>query len=323
MSASTNNPPGGSGVSGSTYGAVRASPSDLWMLKLPKALATAWEGAPEGAVLGTLTFTKGGGNNGPPQAKRLKTSASASTSSKISIEVDPAFAEIQSDLPVNYTLEAMTKKTPGTLHPFTRNADGSVAIHGVISRTATAQVASDSTSADGAMDVNTARYRTLLKNRLLETTVNSKRFVQPGGVDAAPAGPSKAATAAASLGKGFGGSVAQFGKQMLDAQERSKTMLLGDAKPSGPPITGIDGVRSALFEFFSKRQLWSVKELRLASGGRLPERETREVLRDIADYHRIGEHKNMWELKAEYRSAASVTAGASAGGDKGGTAEDD
>jgi hypothetical protein len=173
------------------------------------------------------------------------------------------------------------------------------------------------------MDVNTARYRTLLKNRLLETTVNSKRFVQPGGVDAAPAGPSKAATAAASLGKGFGGSVAQFGKQMLDAQERNKTMLFGDAKPSGPPITGIDGVRSALFEFFSKRQLWSVKELRLASGGRLPERETREVLRDIADYHRIGEHKNMWELKAEYRSAASVTAGASSGGDKGGTAEDD
>lgn len=278
--------PAASGVSGSTYGAVHASKSDLWMLKLPKALATAWEEAPEGTVLGTLTFTKGGGTSGP-QAKRQKTGVGSAASSKITISVDPALAEAQADLPVDYTLEAMTKKTAGTLHPFTRNADGSVAIHGVVSRTATAQVANDSKAAGGAADANTTRYRTLLKNRLLETTVNSKRFVQPGGADAAPAGPSKAAAAAASLGKGFGGSVARFGKSMLDAQERSKTMVLGD-QSTGPPIVGMDAVRSTLFEYFSKRQFWAVKELRLASGGRLPEKETRDVLRDIADYHRIG-----------------------------------
>ena len=300
--APAKNQQGGSGVSGSTYGAIHASTSDLWMIKLPKALATAWEDAPEGTVLGSLTFTKGGATNGP-QAKRQKTGTGAASSSKITITVDSALADAQADLPVEYTLEAMTKKTPGALHPFTRNADGSVAIHGIVSRTATAQVASDSKSANGAMDANTARYRTLLKNRLLETTVNSKRFVQPGGVDAAPAGPSKAATAAASLGKGFGGSVARFGKNMLDAQERSKTMMLGD-RSSGPPIVGLDAVRSTLFEYFAKKQQWSVKELRLASGGRLPEKETRDVLRDIADYHRMGEFKNMWELKAEFRSAA-------------------
>jgi hypothetical protein len=197
---------------------------------------------------------------------------------------------------VNYTLEAMSKKTPGTLHPFTRGADGGVAIHGVVSRTASAQVASDSKSAHGS-DGN-ERYKTLLRNRLLDTSVNSKRFVQPGGVDAA-AGPSKAATAAASLGKGFGGSVARFGKQMMDAQEQRKGFIIPDSK----------GIRSALFEYFSKRPLWSVRELRLASGGRLPEKETRDVLRDIAHYHRIGEHKNMWELKAEYRSAAAAGGG--------------
>ena len=212
-------PPKASGVSGSTYGAVRASKSDLWMIKLPKTLATAWEDAPEGTVLGTLTFTKGGGGGSGPQTKRQKTGGGpAAPSSKITITVEPTLADGHSDLPVDYTLEAMTKKTPGILHPFTRNMDGSVAIHGVVSRTATAQVASDSNAANGAMDT---KYRTLLKNRLLETTVNSKRFVQPGGVDAAPAGPSKAATAAASLGKGFGGSVARFGKNMMDAQEVS------------------------------------------------------------------------------------------------------
>lgn len=211
--------PGGSVVSGSTYGAVQyASKSDLWMIKLPKTLAKAWEDAPEGTMLGTLTFTKGGRRGSGPQAKRQKTGGGAANSSKIAIMVEPTLAEGQSDLPVDYTLEAMTKKTPGILHPFTRNMDGSVAIHGVVSRTATAQVATDSNAINGAMDT---KYRTLLKNRLLETTVNSKRFVQPGGVDAAPAGPSKAATAAASLGKGFGGSIARFGKNMLDAREVS------------------------------------------------------------------------------------------------------
>jgi len=294
-------------VSGSTYGAINASTSEQWMIRLPNRLASAWEDAPEGTMLGTLTFIKGGSISngsaaGAPPTKRAKMSGGSnpptSTSkvpSKISITIDPTLADTQSDLPVNYTLEAMSKKTPGALHPFTRSADGGVAIHGKITRTASAQVAtgSNNTSSDG-------KYRTLLRNRLLDTTVNSKRFVQPGG-DSAQSGPLKAATAAASLGSGFGGSVAHFGKQMLNAKERAKG--LGIPEVTGPAITTKEGVRSTLFEFFSKRSFWAVKDLRLASGGRLEERQTREVLRDIADYHRAGEHKNMWSLKDEYKSA--------------------
>ncbi|KAL3821739.1 hypothetical protein ACHAXA_008475 [Cyclostephanos tholiformis] len=327
-------------VSGSTYGAIQSSFSDMWMIRLPNRLATAWEDAPEGAVLGTLTFTKGGGGGGgdnssiggtgPPAAKRVRTTLSAvtvapppqssSSSSKISITIDPSISDSQSDLPVTYTLEAMTKRTPGALHPFTRNSDGSVSIHGKISRTASAQVAHGVSSSGGVAGVggggtaddnrdDGSRYRTLCRNRLLEMTVNSKRFVQPGG-DANQSGPLRAATAASSLGTGFGGSVARFGKQMLDARERARGLgMTGEA--SGPPIVGIDGVRTALFEYFSKKTLWSVKDLRYASGGRLPERETREVLRDIAEYHRTGEHKNMWELKSEFKSAISSTAPAS------------
>ena len=98
----------------------------------------------------------------------------------------------QSILPVTYTLEAMTKKTPGALHPFTRSADGGVLIHGKISRTAYAQVAhgiTDPTSSSSGVGVGNddGRYRTLLRNRLLDTTVNSKRFVQPGGMLASTA----------------------------------------------------------------------------------------------------------------------------------------
>jgi len=280
------------------------------MIRLPNRLASAWEDAPEGTVLGTLTFTKGGGTNGARPAKRTKLGGPAS-SSKISITIDPKISNSQSDLPENYTLEAMTKKLPA-LHPFTRGADGGVVIHGKVSRTASAQVAHCfSAGASKSSNANNSRYRTLLRNRLLDTSVNSKRFVQPGG-DAAQSGPLKAATAAASLGTGFGGSVAQFGKHMLDARERAKGFGLPEM--TGPPITGVDGVRSALFEFFSKKTFWAVKDLRLASGGRLPERETREVLRDIAEYHRMGEHKNMWELKSEFKSAVSSAAASNSGG---------
>ena len=233
------------------------------MIRLPNRLASAWEEAPEGTVLGTLTFTKGGiSSAGIPPAKRPKTSANApASSSKISITIDPNLAESQSDLPVNYTLEVMTKKTPGALHPFTRNADGGVSIHGIISRTASAQVAS---YGGDSIDVNAGRYRTLLKNRLLDTTVHSKRFVRSGGLDTSMSGPGPlaAAKAAASLNTGFGGSVARFGKRMLDAKERgglaSTSSIgtgIGGTQEIGPVITGIEGVRSTLFEFFSKKQL--------------------------------------------------------------------
>jgi len=307
--STSSNPSGAGAVSGQTYGAIQASTTDHWMIRLPNRLASAWEEAPEGTVLGTLTFTRGGtcnGNNsGQPTAKRQKKSApsSAPPSSKISITIDPALAESQSDLPVSYTLEAMSKKTNGVIHPFSRNVDGGVTIHGLVSRTASAQVASGSDNANASSDANITRYRNLLKNRLLDTSVNSKRFVQPGGVDAAPQA-SKAAMAAASLGTGFGGSVAQFGKKVLDAKERQRG--IGVEEVTGPPITGADNVRSKLFELFEKRVFWSVKELIMASGGRLPEKETREVLRDIADYHRQGEHRNMWELKGEFKSSTAV-----------------
>ena len=38
------------------------------------------------------------------------------------------------------------------------------------------------------------------------------------------------------------------------------------------------------------------------------------MLREIAEYHRAGENKNMWELKAEFRSTATTAAASSNGG---------
>ena len=318
----SNSTPTGSNASAptvATYGAIHTSTADLWMIRLPHRLATAWEDVPEGTDLGTLTFTKGGG--GP--AKRTK--LGPTTASKLSITIDSKLGEAQMDLPLSYTLEAVTKKTPGALHPFTRNPDGGVSVHGIVSRTASAQVAGSTSGKRASSGAGDDRYKTLLRNRLLDTAVNTKRFVRPGGlnVSSGPGGggrASAAATAAASLGTGFGGSVAKFGKRLMDAQERVAQERTGVGFPiatgadAGPPITGAESIRSTLFEFFSKKRLWTIRELRQSSGGRLPDRETRDVLREIAEYHRAGENKNMWELKAEFRSAATTAAASSNGG---------
>lgn len=133
-------------------------------------MASAWEDCPPGSVLGELVFRKGEKGKGP-NLKKIKPS--------LEVDVDPNVAngsignadprsnnQQQQQLPLHYSLQAMTKKLP-TLHPFSRNANGSVKIHGKVSRTANLQVVQD------------AKYRALCKSRILSTTVHNQRFVKP------------------------------------------------------------------------------------------------------------------------------------------------
>ena len=88
-------------------------------------------------------------------------------------------------------------------------------------------------------------------------------------------------------------------------------------------------IRSVVFELFEGQKYWTVKHLTAAAavGGAVPqslqhqtsnhnsdstttsssnhqnalEREIRDVLKEIGDYHRSGEQKTMWELKKEFQ----------------------
>jgi hypothetical protein len=65
-----------------------------------------------------------------------------------------------------------------------------------------------------------------------------------------------------------------------------------------------------VFELFQVRPFWSVKDLRqaAAAGGaaaaaaKKSEAEIRDILREIGEYHRSGDHKNLWELKREFQT---------------------
>jgi transcription initiation factor TFIIF subunit beta len=191
-----------------------------------------------------------------------------------------------------------------TLHPFTRRPDGSITLHGAVTKTANLQMA------------RTERYRNLCKNRLVES-VTSDRYVKPveladltsagkgaGGGGSSRVGASVTNTGAAGSSRGgFGDSVQQFGKSILDSQ-KAGTEVGRKRKFEAQPI------RSVVFDLFSSQRYWTLKDMRSASG-RL-EKELREELSEMAEFHRSGEHKGTWELREEFRQGANASGGAGA-----------
>uniref|UniRef100_A0A7S2L003 Transcription initiation factor IIF subunit beta n=1 Tax=Leptocylindrus danicus TaxID=163516 RepID=A0A7S2L003_9STRA len=247
----------------------------IWLAKIPNKLHQAWENAPEGTVLGHFTFTKGGVKD-PKTGKVSKDS----TKQSLSVQVDESIHKNKEhDLPLSYSIEALTKKVP-VLHPFTRDSDGSVVLHGTVARSCNLQIQ------------HSREYSRLLKNRLL-STVNSSRYVKP--VDASDVSLARdAAALKAASGADFGSSVARHGQEVIDAKNDA-----ANAGPSKKRKFEGQSLRTILFEMFATQQHWTVKEIRAASG--FPDNEVRAALQEMCDFHRSGEHRGSWELKKEYQ----------------------
>jgi len=278
------------GTSLATYGKLDTSEASkqLWLARLPPKLAQLWDEAPEGTLLGHLTFTKGNpkANSKEPPQKRAKV-----VRQKLAISVSEELANSQ-DLPLDYTISNLTTKIP-TLHPFTRHDTGAVTVHGKISRSCNLQME------------RTQRYREMCKARLLNTVAGKdKRHVKP--VQSADL----SLVNMGSLGSGFGSTIANFGKKVIEAQKNLQNAALNQNRKRKFDET--QSVRSILFELFSQQQYWSVKELRAASGGRA-EKEIRADLQQIAEFKRAGENKGMWELKKDFKGEKDST-GAVQGG---------
>eukprot|EP00536_Pseudo-nitzschia_multiseries_P015459 jgi/Psemu1/312159/fgenesh1_kg.891_\ len=282
------------------------------MIRIPPKLATAWEDCPEGTVLGELVFRKGGGKGS--DLRKIKPS--------LEVNVDPNVVNIKGfnsgdstnqleqhkqQLPLHYSLQAMTKKVP-TLHPFTRHPNGSVKVHGKVTRTANLQVIQD------------AKYRALCKTRILATTVHNSRYVKPVDKNQiVQQSKSKSAnanknkhmkTSANSIAKqGFGDAVHSYGKRLIESQQQQAAayklaLSTGVGHNGNKKIRRFgpdESVKSIIFQLYEDKPHWTFKDLKAASGGR-NETEIKKVLGEIAFYHRSGEQKNTWELNKEYQS---------------------
>lgn len=246
--------------------------NDVWLIRIPTKLAAIWKDAPEGTDLGELIFKKGGKVN-----NNNNKSAAAVVKPSLTVECNESLVQSKNDTPLHYTMEAMTKKVPN-LYPFTRHPDGTVQLAGTVSRSANLQASR-----------HDPRYRQLSKNRLLDTSVHNTRFVRP--VEATELSVRKSAMG---NNKGFGSAVMAFGQRN---KEDGSSLESNNRKRKYVDIP----TRSVVFELFSLQPYWTVKELKNESGK--PEKELRVVLNEIGDYHRSGEHKNMWALKPEYQTA--------------------
>jgi hypothetical protein len=253
-------------VTADSYGSVQVEEvsNECWLVRVPPNLADHWEKAAEGSVLGELVFTKGGKVN------------NVLVKPQVDIVVPPADDPA---LPLEYQLQAMTKKIPN-MHPISRHANGSVTLQGTITRTANCQV----------KQIHDVNYRKLCKERLLNTTVNSNRYVKPVESNQVVSQSNKNKTPS----KGFGNAVHLYGKRLLEQANQPTLTKKTKFDPDQP-------TKSVIFALFSQQQYWTVKDLKLASGGR-PETEIRDTLRELGDYHRSGDNKNSWELRKEFQN---------------------
>jgi len=253
------------------YAALDTSDSQtpMWLVRTPPKLAAAWCNAPEGTVLGTLTFTRGTAPNANPIIKQ---------SLKLSVSSDE-FASSYPELPLDYSIEAMTKKVP-VLHPFSRAHDGSTALHGQISRTCNLQICQSN------------KYKAYCKTRLLKNVTSNRVVKSVETVDLAVGKGNLHPTGS----EGFGDSIMKHGKSVLEMNElRSNENISGNKRK----IYEGQSTRSIVFELFEQQRFWTVKELRTVSG-RL-EKELRPVLSELCEFHRSGEQKGTWELKKEFQ----------------------
>lgn len=75
-------------------------------------------------------------------------------------------------------------------------------------------------------------------------------------------------------------------------------------------------VMERLFALFEKHQYYNIKDL--MAGTRQPITYLKEILKEVCSYSMKNPHKNMWELKPEYRHYKSEKADEEEGGDGGG-----
>jgi len=279
------------------YGSINTSSvnNQLWLLRLPPKLASAFKDVPEGTLLGTLTFTKGAPGLEKNKESICKTSYITAwvLPHKFNVKVSETFTDGTNNLPLDYTLTNLTTQIP-TYHPFTRLSDGSITLHGKIKRSCNLQIK------------RTQCYREMCINRIMDNVAcQNKRHVKP--VDStelsirASIRAREDAERCVGVGTGFGHTIAKFGKKIFDARHDLQNSLVPNQRIRKRKFDENQNTRSILFDLFSHERYWSIKSLKSASGGR-SEKDIRSELGSIAEFRRAGEFKGMWELKKEFAS---------------------
>jgi TFIIF, beta subunit HTH domain/TFIIF, beta subunit N-terminus len=310
-------------VTANSYGAIYTSAVDdeCWMIRVPQKLAELIDKAAEGTELGEMVFTKGGTLNGKIIKPSLAVHIAETLTETVAEQQQNHLHQSRSanskppaKIPLNYSMQAMTKKIP-VMHPFVRNPkNGSCTIFGTVTRTANLQV-----------EQGDSNYRAMLKDRLVTSNLTSNRFVKPAEVSESvvtkrmDSSTVQGGSSGSSNKRSFGNAVFRYGKKLLESQEAVAAAAAtaghhlgggGPAQKRARQFAPDQPLRSVLFELFGQEPYWTIKDLKAAAvhggctlaSGKRAEAEIRDILRnEIGEYHRSGDHKNKWELRKEFQ----------------------
>lgn len=225
---------------------------DLWLVKVPKGLATKWLNAPEDGAVGKLRLTKNGGRT------------------DVTYTMDPTLE--QTEIPG-------TKAVPSQ-HKFVLQGVGQQNL-AVFSLSSRAPKVGEKRSVEGRI-VQRVDCRPVISDKYMQ-------LKKAQMIDACR--PNRTTRQLASAVKSVYKPVAITEEEKADRLRK---------KEQGKKIRmEKEELQQKLFEAFEKHQYYSIKDLRNIT--LQPTSFLSEVLREIGVYSQHPDHRNMWELKEEYR----------------------
>lgn len=238
---------------------------DIWLVKVPKYIAQAWKEAPERAELGRLQKTPEGSFKFISNQKVMEQNAAQGSSNH-----QPGEHKLTLQ-PITHQRMAIISQTKTSI------ANGSTQ-----STTAPTTTATDKTSLEGDI-----RFKGELKPSGDDSYMTLrasliKKAAQPSRVTV------KIDKALASY-KPRGASQLAYEAAERKKKEEAKKFIREDKEI----------VKERLYKAFEKQQYYNIKDLERVTAQ--PVNYLKEILKDICKHCSTGTHKNMWELKPEYR----------------------
>lgn len=247
---------------------------DVWLVKVPKYLAQSWKNAPSNSTLGKLQVPKNGVV--PPKfVADPKLVAAAASSGP------------DSQIPSEHTMK-LTPLTHQKMVILSQNKGTSSSANNGNNNGAISNNSNEKISVEGEVKFRgEMRPKGDMSYMNLKTTA-IKQAAKPNRV-------TQILDKAVTSYKPRGASQLAHEADMRKRKEESKKMIREDKEV----------VQGRLFSAFEKQQYYNIKDLQRMTSQPIP--YLKEVLKEYCTYCPSGTHKNMWELKPEYRHYKSAS----------------
>lgn len=246
---------------------------DVWLVKVPKYMASAWKNAPQRAEIGKLQVPK----NGQPGPVKFMT--------------DPKLRQPdnkEAQLPSEHIL---------TLHPLLNQRMVILAQTREQSTTTTSSTNNSLAINDKISFEGDVKHRGELRPTGDMSYMNLKTSTIKQA--AKPTRVTQILDKAVTSYKPRGAAQLAHEADLRKKKEEAKKLVREDKEI----------VQGRLFAAFEKQQFYNIKDLVRVTNQSIP--YLKEILKEICNYCSNGTHKNTWELKPEYRHYKSASGSSS------------